>query len=565
MPGSGPRPWLPPVVGAFAALSWVLLCVRWFDVGARFRPGLLAACPPVLLAVSTGALLAGWLYLRHASLRFSGPRDRARLFLVVALAIGFRLPLALGGAAGYTTSDGALSGIVAIHLRQGIERLVFVPHVPYSGSLKSHLTVPLSFLVDTPRAFALASVLFFALFVAAVYCLAHHAGGPGAGTAAGLYAAFAPPFMTQYSLSNDGNYVEVLALGSWALWLAVRWVDEPERRPRLALCAGLLLGLAFWCHILALVHAVAIAVVFLLAGGLRAMRSLLWIGVGGTLGYAPGLLWNADNGWESLGYVLPGGQHVGARDGLGLGARVLHTLSDHALVLMGYAGDYPPRLEWLMLGLAAAAVAAAALAFVAARGGPPSVRRVLIVFTLANLGIALFALPFLEGNPRYLLFLAAPIAVFLGQAFWSGRGRVVLVLLVAYGATGSLAQAVTKLDEDTAWREFVARFEQAGVRYCYSDFFVATRINFLSEERTICSAKLGPVTTEYFFDYRRRVEAAAWAALVPPNHPYADKIERRLERLGVAYERQEWLEPVLLPSRKVDPEELFPGRPIPYR
>src|SRR6185295_1997595 len=128
-----------------------------------------------------------------------------------------------------------LSGIVAIHLREGIERLVFVPHVPYSGSLKSHLTAPLSLILDTPRAFALVSTLFFAAFVAAVHRLALRGFGRPAAVAAGLYAAFAPTFVTQYSLSNDGNYVEVLAFGTWALWLAARFTDEPERRSTLAL------------------------------------------------------------------------------------------------------------------------------------------------------------------------------------------------------------------------------------------------------------------------------------------------------------------------------------------
>ena len=104
-----------------------------------------------------------------------------------------------------------------------------------------------------------------------------------------------------------------------------------------------------------------------------------------------------------------------------------------------------------------------------------------------------------------------------------------------------------------------------GVRWCYSDFFTATRINFLTEERTVCSAKLGPVMTEYFYDYRRRVEAAPEAALVAANHAYADKIEKRLQRLGVDWERRDLLRPVFLRlSRKVDPEELFPGRPFPF-
>ena len=565
MSGSDPRRWLPTAVGAGTALLWTLLCLRWFDVGRRFRPLWLEACPPGLLALVTVALLGTWLFLRRDDLRWPGDRDRGGLLLVVALAVLFRLPLAVQGAAGYTTPDGALSGIVAIHLREGIERLVFVPHVPYSGSLKSHLTAPLSLLVDTPRAFALVSVLFFAAFVAAVHRLALRSAGPGAAVAAGLYAAFAPTFVTQYSLSNDGNYVEVLALGTWALWLAARWTDEPERRSTLALAAGLLLGLAFWCHILAVIHIAAVGLA-LLPAGLRAVRSFLWLVVGLALGYAPGLVWNAANGWESLHYLLPGGQRVGASDGLSLGTRAWRMVTDHWPVLMGYDPGYPTLLDRLAAGIALAGVAAAVFAFATARGGPVSVRRVLLVFTAVNLAVALFALPHLDGNPRYLLFLAAPVSVFLGQAFGRGGRRLALAALVAFGALGSLGQAAAKIEDDGAWREFVARLEAEGVRWCHSDFFVATRINFLSEERILCSAKLGPVTTEYFYDYRRRVEEAPEAALVAANHAYAAKIERRLERLGVAYERRDLLKPVMLRlSRKVDPEELFPGREFPYR
>ena len=45
------------------------------------------------------------------------------------------------------------------------------------------------------------------------------------------------------------------------------------------------------------------------------------------------------------------------------------------------------------------------------------------------------------------------------------------------------------------------------MRWCDTDFHLATKINFLSQERVVCSSKLGPTTTEYFFDYRRQVEA----------------------------------------------------------
>ncbi|MET0553055.1 MAG: hypothetical protein ABW221_08460, partial [Vicinamibacteria bacterium] len=67
-------------------------------------------------------------------------------------------------------------------------------------------------------------------------------------------------------------------------------------------------------------------------------------------------------------------------------------------------------------------------------------------------------------------------------------------------------------------------------------------------------------------EYRRAVDEAPSAALVAVNGAAADKLERRLQRLGVTYERRELMKPVLLRlSRKVDPQELFPDRAFPLR
>jgi hypothetical protein len=141
-----------------------------------------------------------------------------------------------------------------------------------------------------------------------------------------------------------------------------------------------------------------------------------------------------------------------------------------------------------------------------------------------------------------------------------------LAQLIAFGLLGSLGQFIPTLRSDADWRRFASDLEREGVRWCYTDFYLATKINFLTEERVTCSAKLGPTTTEYFFEYRERVEAAPDAALIPVNATAAEKLERRLERLGVTYDRRDLMKPVLLRlSRKVDPTELFPDREFPWR
>ncbi len=104
--------------------------------------------------------------------------------------------------------------------------------------------------------------------------------------------------------------------------------------------------------------------------------------------------------------------------------------------------------------------------------------------------------------------------------------------------------------------------ETQGVRYCYSDYFLSSRVSFFTEERVTCSSKLGPTTTEYFLEYRTRVDRAPEPpAIVAVNRVSADRIERRLRSLGVTHERLDGMKPVFLRlSRRVDPKEIFPGR-----
>jgi hypothetical protein len=572
------------MTGLAAVLLWVVLCIRWFDVAAPFRPVVLAAVPPWVLLAATLVPAALWLRGRRRALAGAPLGAQWRpLLLVLALAFFFRLPVVAGGAASAVTPDGSLSGIVALRLAEGSERLVFVPHVPYSGSLKSHVVAVLMLALDPARAFALGSVLFYLLHVAGLHRLALLVASPRAALLAGLFAAFSPAFVTRYSLSNDGNYVEVLALGTWALWLAARAAREEEHRETLALAAGLLLGLGFWCHILAVVHLAAIAALFAIlaaaAGGgvSRRVLPLVALGFGAAVGYVPGLLWNAASGWLSFHYLVPGEARAGetgaaglAAVASGLGGKARLMVVDHWPVLMGYDTGYGPAVDRLLLALAWLGVGAAV--FAVARAARRALRErslplaLLLLFAAANLSIALFALPHVPGNPRYILFLMSVLPVVLADALGTGWRRAVLFVLIATGAVASFAQVPPTLRQDERWRELVAGMEGAGVRRCYTDFFLATRINFLSAERIVCSAKLGPNTTEYFFDYRMRVEEAREAAIVAVNRTSAARIERRLDELGVAHERLDLMKPVILPrSRKVEPEELFPGREFPMR
>jgi hypothetical protein len=550
--------------GIVAALAWIVLCLAWFDGPQRTAWREVPPAAPGLVLVA--ALIAWGLARRPSLAALSATTFPSGLALAVAAAFAFRLPLAWHGAAASVTPDGALSGIVALRIREGLDHFVFVPHVPYSGSLKSHLAAVLGLAIDLPRAFALASLLFYCAFVAAAFLLAERAWRrPDLALAAGLYLAFAPPFVTRYSLSNDGNYVEVLALGSAALLAVAAWREDPAARA-LPAVAGLLLGLAFWCHILAAIPAAATGLL-LLAAGRPAVPAALRMAAGFAVGYAPGLVWNAAHGWASFAYLLPGGDAQPA-GGPGPAARLRLLAADHLLVLAGYDHGYGGTTDVALRLFALAALAGAGWALARARGlrrGSPALMGV-VILAAVNVLVAGLALPYIAGNARYLLFSSLTLAVLLAGLAAERWGRPALAVLVIAGAAASWAQVPGTLRSDREWRRFVADLEAEGVRWCTTDFHLATKINFLSGERIVCSSKLGPTTTEYFFDYRERVDAAPEAALVAVNATAAEKLERRLERLGVTFERRDLMKPVLLRlSRKVDPAEIFPGRDFPLR
>jgi hypothetical protein len=134
----------PSLPGLLAALVWLLFCVRWFDVAAAWRPAWLSAIPVLPLGVALAFAVAALVHRhrRHWAFVPAGA-PRRELGLMMALAVAFRLPMVMTAAAGYTSADGSLSGNVALRIRDGLSHLVFVPNVPYSGSLKSHLAAAL--------------------------------------------------------------------------------------------------------------------------------------------------------------------------------------------------------------------------------------------------------------------------------------------------------------------------------------------------------------------------------------------------------------------------------------
>src|SRR5207245_5525581 len=114
------------------------------------------------------------------------------------------------------SSDSAVGGIIAQEIRAGEwPPPIYAPGFPYEGTLKAHLTALLAKLHPsggTPLAYAVASHLFYLVWMAAALALARRAGGDVAAGATGLFMAISPRFLTAFSLNNVGQYPDFCAL-----------------------------------------------------------------------------------------------------------------------------------------------------------------------------------------------------------------------------------------------------------------------------------------------------------------------------------------------------------------
>jgi hypothetical protein len=567
-------------VGGGCAALWVLLCLRWFDAGAALRPAVVGWLHPSLLAAGVILGAVYWLREYRASLWPLAARETWGMALVTVSAIAFRLPMVAHAAAGYTTADASMAGLMALRIHEGAAHDVFIPNLAYCGSLKSHLAAPLMGVMDPARALALVSVLFYALFVVGIYRLAQLAAGERAAAVAGLYAAFSPTFITQYSLTNDGNYVELLAFGTWAALLTAQWLRPTERhdRPRLALCAGVLLGAGFWCHVLGIIYIVAVVSAFLAAGVAPALRSAPALTAGFALGNLPAILWNRAHAWSTFRYLLPSEYRGAAQSPLaaqahgpvgtqgGFADRAWALFTDHGPLLFGFDPGYGGLVDGIASALAYMGLATTLLAGVFAlhaafKARSPSPEAVVAWFGIVNIGVVTAALPHLDGNPRYLLFTFTASALLVPLFLRRHRlAQIALGVLIAFGALGSMGQASTKRVQDVQWRTFLIELEDLGIRSCHSDYYVASRITFFSGKGISCSSRIGPTWTDYF-EIRAVVDRSPNPALIAPNAARADKIERKLEKLGIAARRVDLFYPTLLPERTVDPRALFSQQP----
>ncbi len=557
-----------PLLSIVAVAAYFWLCAAWFDHDLRL--GFLADAPPwipgILFVASAGALL----FRRRSRLSF-GPDSRTAVLLAL---LGFltRVPFVLE-AYGLFSSDAAAQGVMALHILEGKHHPIYLYNWSYIGSLKAILTAGLSLLVGDPvTSFALAAALVYGALTGAVYLSSRAVAPPAESIAAALYIVFAPGFLTAWGMGNEGNYPDVLALGTLMLALGFRFLKDEVDGLTAGFWIGVLGGVAFWIHILATYYLLA-AVLILLAHRfgrpvLGRLGRLSAFALGFTVGDFPGILWNLSHDLQSFrwwGVDASPAEGGSGPEHLDRMHRTLNQVGEvfqtSFAVLAGYwPKDNPPPPEALfrIFLLALFPLSFAVFAFVHRQKLRPLLRGRLTP-EAAALGFAiLVVLVFAQSSfgwmteePRYLLFLFSVTPLFLATTV-SALARIsrlaallVVAALLLVSLRGGILYFSEARESGARNREFLQRLDELSIRYVHSDYHLSYKYVFLSHGRMIWTSALGPAQTEWYLPFREEAAAAADVALVPRSFRFARRIEKRLNERGIRYRRENLLYPVL--------------------
>jgi hypothetical protein len=220
-----------------------------------------------------------------AVLALAGAATAARAPLVRAT---FGLPV---------SNDDAILLLMGRHVLKG-ELATTLWNQPYNGALDAYLLAPLLAVLPHHLAYRLYEIVGAALLVALVGLLARRLGGPPAGWAGALLAAWGTPYMALMAATGPPpNFLMPLVTG-FPLVAALAATPRPGRdaprdeptRPGLALGLGLVCGLAVWNSSLAIPAFVGMAAGLALAGLRPRPRPSLAFAAGFAVGASPLLL-----------------------------------------------------------------------------------------------------------------------------------------------------------------------------------------------------------------------------------------------------------------------------------
>ena len=450
-----------------------------------------------------------------AGRRSSHPVVVACVAAVVVLAGVVARWIILRSSLGALNADEAYTGVQAFEILDG-HLPVVIGGTVYTAVVESYVYVPIVALFGAHiLLLKLVAVMFWAIAALMVLAIGSEVRGRRAGAIAGALVWITPGALLTVSTNAYESYGSGMATTVVAFYLVRRLCDGPAPSWRGPTAVGVVAGLGFWMHPMYLTTLVPMLVVVL---WIHRRRLVVWTGivVGGVLGCAPFLLWNARNGWPSLD---------DRPEAAGSYADRLRTfVSD---LLPRSLGLRDSRLDWMLspalgvtlYGLFLAAVVIG-LVVQFRRSRRPS-RMLLPVVILAVLPLmGLFSPLIYTRDGRYGIiafpFLALSVGIAIDAlARWIPRVGATAVPLAAglVWVGGFLAPHLDLVLDETDGNpnadteEVVDQLHRSGIEFVSGSFWRVHPVEFVADDTIVGGVSRGhPVR---FADRQREVEAAA--------------------------------------------------------
>ncbi len=475
-------------------------------------------------------------------------------------------------------ADQTIVSLMARHIEAG-EHPVFYWGQPYTGSGEAYVLAGLFRLFGEnnlfPHLLPLAASLAWALLTVT---LAWRLYGQGVAALCACFLIFPSNLLIDWGTWAGSGYLEMMALGTGALLLALPPLKEtgsanPFRLP----AAFLLLGLALWVQPLAAAY--VLAVMALLGGRILAVfrAPALWPGgVGLTMvctaafaiGMAPLLIFNLQKDWATIAYLGRRGAHIGILTILGrsivwavpvlLGLAPTTTvqtvftafLDTHALLRVFGLGL---TVYLLVRCLSKWRIALQRLGGLASTHPPGDLALVVLLVALTGgfLSSGWGAEAWSATEPRYLLplYTALPLLARVGLPrvirpvhWWVAA---VLTIALCAGTVQVNAGAGSRPD----LRPLAALLEAHDVRAVYGDYWTVVPLTYLSGERLVGVAvddDLGNLHNNRYSPYLRTAAATSRIAWVVQGGSARQKsVLACLVQLSVHYTTLTWDEQVV--------------------
>lgn len=432
----------------------------------------------------------------------------AALAALLLIGVGLRLAI-IASPLGEIDGDEAVVGLMARHIAFLGERPVFYWGQPYLGSLEAFTAAPLFRLFDSSTALLKLVPMAYSLgFLALSASFARQVFGTGAGLATAAYLALPPSMWAVWSTKARGGYAEVLFLGEALLLATLVLARSPNRR--LAMLWGLLAGLAFWTHLLAIVYLVPAVLYLVLGRGRWSPARLAMLIVGALVGMLPLLIDNFSNGFRTLAALLqppdlpldPVAQfvrffRVGVPVLLGLGQPTTsQSMFDQDWLVRpaGHVAVAIVAVALLAVGVLVFAPSVRGLVGHGACGGSAPALLVMLTLVVPPV-IALTRFGFFVSEPRYALPLYSSVPLLFGALWrlpwpivrWPVVGVVLVLNLWSLLSTDArLWRPEDNLDSTAETRAEVVRYLAAQDRHqVYTDYWIGYPVMFETRETVL--------------------------------------------------------------------------------